>query len=202
MDIVAFVVACIFFSISPGSGAAVSVNNVIVNGFKGASFGILGLQAALAMHLVLIYLGIGLLVSQSPILYNLIKYLGIAYLAFLGIEKILSSLRNQANFIKAGDKKSWLTLMRQGFTVNLTNPKSIIFLTAFLPQFIDIDSNQATQYLLLGGIVVLVDTLVMFLYSLGASSFRQVLSNEQTIKNVNMVFGVVFIAIAASIAIQ
>ena len=201
MDLVAFFIACIFFSLSPGSGAAVSVNNVLVNGFRGASFGILGLQAALALHLVLIYLGVGLLVSQSPTLYNVIKYVGVVYLAYLGIEKIIASIKADGQLIVEGTQQSKSSLVKQGFTVNLTNPKSIIFLTAFLPQFIDTHTDQTIQYLMLGAIVVLVDTAVMFIYSLGANSFKRYLSDGTVIRTINGVFGAIFIAIAASIAI-
>ncbi len=200
MDFIGFIVACIFFSISPGSGAVVSINNVIVNGLKGASFGVLGLQAALVVHLFFIYLGIGMLVSQSPLLYSAIKYLGIAYLAYLGVDKIMNSLKSKDFFIVDEAKKSKQVLMRQGFIVNLTNPKSIIFLTAFLPQFVNENSQAATQYLLLGSIVVLIDTIVMFLYSLGASSFKSFFSEAQTMRNINFMFGIIFIGIAISIA--
>ncbi|SDG77432.1 homoserine/homoserine lactone efflux protein [Vibrio xiamenensis] len=200
MDIAAFFIACVVFSLSPGSGAAVSVNNVLVNGFRGASFGILGLQAALALHLVLIYLGIGILVSQSPTLYNIIKYVGVAYLAYLGVEKIIASIKADNSLFAEGTQQSKSSLVKQGFTVNLTNPKSIIFLSAFLPQFVDIHADQATQYLLLGAIVVLVDTAVMFIYSLGANSFKRYLSDGKVIRTINGIFGVIFIAIAATIA--
>jgi len=200
MDYIAFIIACVLFSLSPGSGAAVSINNVIVNGLRGASFGVIGLQSALAMHLMFIYLGIGVLVSQSPTLYNGIKYLGILYLMYLGIEKIVSSITNKNSFKLTGEKKKKLILMKEGFAVNLTNPKSIIFLTAFLPQFINQDTGTGLQYLVLGGIVVLVDGLVMFLYCFGANSFKQFFAEEKTMRNVNFLFGLIFIGIAISLA--
>jgi len=200
MDYIAFIIACVLFSLSPGSGAAVSINNVIVNGIRGASFGVVGLQSALAMHLMFIYLGIGVLVSQSPMLYNGIKYLGILYLMYLGIEKIVSSITNKNSFKLTGEKKKKLILMKEGFAVNLTNPKSIIFLTAFLPQFINQDAGAGLQYLVLGGIVVLVDGLVMFLYCFGANSFKQFFAEEKTMRNVNFLFGLIFIGIAISLA--
>ena len=201
MNFLEFIIACTLFSISPGSGAAVSINNVITNGFKGASFGIVGLQSALALHLFLIYLGIGLLVSQSPTLYNLIKYLGIIYLAYLGIEKIIASVKHNSLLLSNSVKQRSLVLMQQGFTVNLTNPKSIIFLTAFIPQFINESSNPINQYLLLGGVVVFIDTIVMFIYSLCASFFRSYLTDCKTNQSINFIFGIIFIGIAISIAI-
>jgi len=201
MDFIAFIIACILFSISPGSGAAVSINNVITNGMKGASYGVLGLQSALAMHLTFIYLGIGVLVSQSPMLYNSIKYLGILYLLYLGIDKIRTSLKKQSFFVLIGDKKNKKVLMKEGFTVNLTNPKSIIFLTAFLPQFVNENADAGLQYLLLGGTVVLVDTLVMFFYCVGANSFKSFFSKEKAMRNVNFIFGLIFISIAISLTL-
>jgi len=201
MDFIAFIIACVLFSISPGSGAAVSINNVITNGMKGASYGVLGLQSALAMHLTFIYLGIGVLVSQSPMLYNSIKYLGIIYLLYLGIDKIRTSLKNQNFFVLIGDKKNKRVLMKEGFTVNLTNPKSIIFLTAFLPQFVNENADAGVQYLLLGCTVVLVDTLVMFFYCFGANSFKSFFSKEKAMRNVNFIFGLIFISIAISLAL-
>ncbi len=201
MAVTTFVIACVLFSLSPGSGAALSVNNVLVNGLRGASFCILGLQAALALHLVLVYLGIGVLVSQSPLLYNAIKYAGVAYLVYLGVAKIISSLKGDASLQMDIRQQGKLSLVKQGLSVNLTNPKSIIFLSAFLPQFVDIHAHQALQYLLLGSIVLLVDGSTMLLYSLGAHAFKRYLANGQVIRTINGVFGGLFIAIAASIAL-
>ena len=121
----------------------------------------------------------------------------------LGIEKIVSSFKFKHTniFLFGGTKQRYVVLMQQGFTVNLTNPKSIIFLTAFIPQFINESSNTMVQYLLLGGIVVFIDTIIMFLYSLSANFFRSYLTGGKAIQNINFIFGVIFIGIAISIAI-
>ena len=78
-------VACIVISFTPGAGAINTMGNALNHGFRRAIWGILGQQAALIVHIAIVALGVGVLVASSPVLFNVIRYAGAAYLAYLGL---------------------------------------------------------------------------------------------------------------------
>ncbi len=82
-------VACIVISFTPGAGAINTMGNALNHGFRRAIWGILGQQAALIVHIAIVALGVGVLVASSPVLFNVIRYAGAAYLAYLGLRLIL-----------------------------------------------------------------------------------------------------------------
>lgn len=82
-------VACVVISFTPGAGAINTMGNALNHGFRRAIWGILGQQAALILHIAIVALGVGVLVASSPVLFNVIRYAGAAYLAYLGLRLIL-----------------------------------------------------------------------------------------------------------------
>lgn len=82
-------VACVVISFTPGAGAINTMGNALNHGFRRAIWGILGQQAALIVHIAIVALGVGVLVASSPVLFNVIRYAGAAYLAYLGLRLIL-----------------------------------------------------------------------------------------------------------------
>ena len=82
-------VACVVISFTPGAGAINTMGNALNHGCRRAIWGILGQQAALIVHIAIVALGVGVLVASSPVLFNIIRYAGAAYLAYLGLRLIL-----------------------------------------------------------------------------------------------------------------
>ncbi len=76
-------------SFTPGAGAINTMNNSLTSGFRHSIWGIFEQQAALIVHIIVVALGVGVLVAGTPILFNVIRYAGAAYLVFLGIRLIL-----------------------------------------------------------------------------------------------------------------
>ncbi|MFA0520150.1 LysE family transporter, partial [Vibrio sp. 10N.222.55.E8] len=116
-------------------------------------------QLGLAFHIILVGAGIGALVAQSALVFTIIKWVGVVYLLWLGIQK----WRDKSSLV-ASNKSSTLSsgkLLRNAVFINLTNPKSIVFLVALFPQFIDPAQPQAPQLLVLGITTILIDSLVM-----------------------------------------
>ncbi|MGY5449640.1 homoserine/homoserine lactone efflux protein [Agarivorans sp. MS3-6] len=193
-----FVVACIIFSLSPGAGAVATISHSLSGGFRQACKNIAGLQLALIVHLVVVSVGLGALLASSAIAFTLIKYLGAAYLLYLGLSKFFDKpkrLHTGRDTIKSSSE-----LIRQGFIVNLMNPKSIIFLAAFLPQFVSPNNELISQYLLLGLTVVLIDCAVMFSYATLATAAKPWLGKARFIALQNRVFGSLFIMMAVVLA--
>ena len=193
-----FVAACIVFSLSPGAGAVATISHSLSGGFKQACKNIAGLQIALVSHLLIVSIGLGALLASSALAFTIIKYLGAAYLLYLGITKFFE--KSQAFSSEPQALKSSSQLVKQGFIVNLMNPKSIIFLAAFLPQFISPASDLASQYLILGLTVVLIDCAVMFSYATLASAAKPWLGKANFMALQNRIFGSLFIMMGVALA--
>ena len=82
--------ACVVISFTPGAGAINTMSNALNQGWRRSFWGVLGQQAALILQVVIVAAGVGLVVSQSPVLFAVIRYAGAAYLVFLGIRLMLS----------------------------------------------------------------------------------------------------------------
>lgn len=190
--------ACVVISFTPGAGAINTMSNALAQGWRRSLWGVLGQQAALVVHVVIVAAGVGLLVSRSPLLFEIIRYTGAAYLVYLGIRLIMA--RPEGLDIAQGIRvreASW-SIFRRGFWVNLLNPKAIVFFLAFVPQFIRLDRDPLPQYLVLVGTVMLVDILVMwFFFAAAAGPFRRFTRDARGQRILNAVFGALFIAVAA-----
>ncbi|EOD53414.1 LysE family transporter [Aeromonas molluscorum] len=188
-----FFFSCVAFSFSPGAGAIATMSRSIEDGIVQARYNIIGLQLALLVHLIIVSVGLGAFIASSEIAFDGIKYIGGSYLIYLGLMKIKNSgnsvLRNAE--MQSGKLKS----LANGFVVNITNPKSIVFLVAFLPQFVD-SSDSSYQYFKLGLFILLVDCIAMFSYASLAHVLLRHLSEPLHLKRLNLMFGAVFIILA------
>ena len=149
-------------SLSPGSGAINTMSTGISHGYRGAAASY-RITAGLAVHIVLVGAGLGALFSQSVLAFEVLKWAGAAYLVWLGIQQWRSAGGIDLNAVaKAMPRRR---LFQRALLVNLTNPKSIVFLAALFPQFIVPHQPQLMQYLVLGVTTIVVDIIVMIGYA-------------------------------------
>lgn len=190
--------ACVVISFTPGAGAINTMSNALNQGWRRSLWGVLGQQAALILHVVIVAAGVGLLVSQSPLLFEIIRYAGAAYLVFLGIRLMLTRPDIPEDGVdRTPPRESAWSIFRRGFWVNLLNPKAIVFFLAFVPQFIRLDRDPLPQYLMLVGTVIIVDILVMwFFFAAAAKPFRRFTRSARGQRVLNTVFGALFVAVA------
>lgn len=176
------------------------MSNALNVGWRRSIWGVIGLQLALLTHIVIVASGVGLLVSRTPVLFSAIRYLGAAYLVYLGVRLILSrpTALADADGAKANTGESAWTMLRRGFWVNLLNPKAIVFLLAFLPQFVQVDEPLLPQYAVITLTIVCVDMIVMwFFFAATARPFRHFVTSLRGQRILNLIFGVLFIGVAA-----
>ncbi|WP_194438078.1 homoserine/homoserine lactone efflux protein [Vibrio fluminensis] len=194
----AYVVTAIVFSLAPGSGTVNSISNGLSYGTRKSLGAIVGLQIGLACHIILVGAGIGALVAQSAMAFTVIKWVGAAYLVWLGIQK----WRDKASLVTQSgeDNRSGLALMRSAVFINLTNPKSIVFLVALFPQFINPTQPQLIQFVLLGVTTVVIDAIVMLGYTTLASQMGRFIRSESVMAKINKVFGSMFVGCGALLA--
>jgi len=189
-------------SFTPGAGAINTMSNSLNAGFRRSIWGILGQQAALIVHVLIVALGVGVLVASSPMAFNVIRYAGAAYLVYLGIRQFLSKpAAAQEQAATLSNEPAW-SIFRRGFWVNLLNPKAIVFFLAFTPQFIRPDQPLATQYAVLTATIVAIDILVMwFFFAAAAKSFQRFTTTDRGQMVLSRVFGVLFVAVGILLAL-
>ncbi|MCW8348433.1 homoserine/homoserine lactone efflux protein [Vibrio sp. ZSDZ65] len=194
----AYVVTAIVFSLAPGSGMVNSISNGINYGTRKSLTAILGLQIGLAVHIILVGAGIGALIAKSAIAFTIIKWVGVVYLIWLGIQK----WRDTSSLVAdtSHDARSAGTLLRSAVLINLTNPKSVVFLVALFPQFIDPAGNQVTQLMILGATTVAIDATVMLGYTSLASQMGRYIRSGRIMEKINKLFGSMFIGCGALLA--
>lgn len=188
-------------SFTPGAGAINTMSNSLNAGFRRSIWGILGQQAALIVHVLIVALGVGVLVSGSPLAFNIIRYAGAAYLVYLGIRQFLSKPAVQEEQAAASTFEPAVSIFRRGFWVNLLNPKAIVFFLAFTPQFIRPEESLITQYAILTATIVAIDILVMwFFFAAAARSFQRFTQTERGQLVLSKVFGVLFVGVGILLA--
>lgn len=186
------------FSLAPGSGTVNSISNGLSYGTRKSLGAIVGLQIGLAIHIALVGAGIGALVAQSATAFTVIKWVGAAYLVWLGIQK----WRDTSGLVATESHKamSGTSLLYKAILINLTNPKSIVFLVALFPQFIDPAKDQLTQLLVLGVTTVTIDAFVMLGYTSLAAQMGRFIRSDKIMGKINKVFGSMFMGCGALLA--
>ncbi|WP_091423968.1 LysE family transporter [Arthrobacter sp. OV608] len=193
--------AGVLISFTPGAGAINTMSNSLNSGFRRSMWGILGQQAALVIHVVIVALGVGVLVASSPIAFNVIRYSGAAYLVYLGIRQFLAKPDLEQEKIAGLQNEPAWSIFRRGFWVNLLNPKAIIFFLAFMPQFIRPEQPLLAQYAVLTATIVAIDVLVMwFFFAAAARSFERFTHSARGQLVLNRSFGVLFVAVGILLA--
>lgn len=191
-----FVAASFVFSLSPGSGAISTVDVSLARGGRAAMWNIVGLQLGLGVQIVVVGAGLGMLVAASATAFTVLKWVGAVYLVWLGIQKWREkpvALVGTATAPRAGE------MVRRAVFINLTNPKSTVFLAAFFPQFLHSEQPLWPQYLLLGATILTVDALVMAGYALAAVRVRGLLAQPRAMAWAGRVLGALFVGAGAAL---
>lgn len=161
----AFLGAAIAISIVPGPGAVQSMATGMSEGLRRGWWSVLGLQIGLMLQLVLVAAGVGAIVAGSAVAFTVVKWLGVAYLAYLAIRQWRTAPRDLRDEMQAAAPGSRRALLLRGFQVNATNPKGLVFFLAALPQFVTPAMPLLPQYLAIGLTMLAVDIVVMGIYT-------------------------------------
>jgi homoserine/homoserine lactone efflux protein len=194
----AYLLTAIILSLSPGSGAINTMTTAINHGYRGAVASIAGLQTGLGIHIVLVGIGLGTLFSRSVIAFEVLKWAGAAYLIWLGIQQWRAAGAIDLNGL--AQMQSRRKLYRRAVFVNLTNPKSIVFLAALFPQFVMPQQPQVMQYVILGVTTIVVDIIVMIGYATLATRIATWIKGPRQMKALNKIFGSLFMLVGALLA--
>lgn len=197
LDVLAsFVIASLALLLVPGPAVVYVVNRGIADGRRIALLSVLGLTIGNFSHVVLASAGISAILLASPAAFNIVKWLGVAYLVGTGLRTIVSTSK-QKEFV--GQSIGSSQAFRQGVIVNMLNPKVALFFLAYLPQFVD-ESQQNHQWssFLFGSVFVGLGLVTDTLYALVSSAVKKpFLNNKRIIFFRRWVSGTVFVLLGA-----
>ena len=187
--------AAIAISVSPGAGAVVSMNYGLKYGLKKSYPAIFGLQVGYLIQTFIVVIGLGAIIAKSVLIFTIIKWIGVAYLVYLGLGKIFEKAQlvdDEEHLNSYSAKKAFLN----SSLINLTNIKATIFLVAFIPQFINPNESIFLQFIIIGATLSVVDIFVMTGYSSMASKLKFLLKDVKAIKIQNRITGSLLILAA------
>ncbi|AZS44383.1 Leucine efflux protein [Microbacterium oleivorans] len=150
-NLVAFALASMVIIVIPGPGVLFVIGRSIALGRRAGVLSVLGNSLGNIPALLLVAFGVGAIVASSVIAFTAIKVVGAIYLVYLGVQAIRHRKRRADQ--GGGAPASVTTLLRQGFIVGMTNPKTIAFFVAVLPQFVARDAGPIWVQLLILGLV-------------------------------------------------
>lgn len=171
-----FALLAVVVVVTPGPTVLLALSNGSRFGIGAAGFGIMGAALSDGVLIASAGLGLGAVLAASAVLFNVVKWAGVAYLLWLGVQMLRSSgkmgaMPGEPNEQSLSAIQRNLTLFRKSFLVAVTNPKGYLFFTAFLPQFLNPSEPLLMQYAQLALVFIAVDMAVMAIYAgLGAKA--------------------------------
>ncbi|NSX14405.1 LysE family translocator [Cupriavidus taiwanensis] len=158
MSLIPFLIAAVVLAITPGPAIAYVVARTVAGGRAEGLASCLGTGLGGLLHVLAAAAGLSLVIAQSALAFSLLKYLGAAYLVYLGIRLLLR--REQPAVVAAVPSRGARRALVDGVVVEVLNVKTALFFLAFLPQFVAPGAAAVSQLVLLGCICVALNTLV------------------------------------------
>jgi homoserine/homoserine lactone efflux protein len=195
-----FFLASWAISISPGAGAVAAMSAGARYGLRRGYFMTLGLVLGILTQVLAVAVGLGALIATSATAFAIVKWLGVAYLLFLGVQQWRAPATPLVGPGTEAVPPTAGALVRRGWLVNAVNPKGTVFLLAVVPQFLDLGAPLAPQYAVIGATLGFTDLVVMGVYTGLAARLLRALKQPRHIRAVNRVFGGLFVAAGALLA--
>ena len=172
-NLIAFSIAALVIILIPGPSVMFAVGRSLALGKGAGVLTVVGNAIGTSVWLIAVVLGLGAVVASSELLFYGIKYLGAAYLAYLGVQAFRHRKDHGFDIDASGPQQSKLKTLREGFLVGISNPKTMVFFTAVLPGFVDVkQGNVMLQLLILGLIFEIIGVLSDSMYAIGAGLAR------------------------------
>lgn len=163
-NLLAYIIMALMMSMLPGTDTVLIMKNTLNHGAKAGRYTILGMATGLTFWTVIVVLGLSVVIAQSVVLFNTIKYLGAAYLLYLGVRSFFAKSTLSFEGVQADSQLSMEKLSHnhskesylQGVISNILNPKTVLVYITFMPQFIDLNGDTNQQLIVLGLILTLI----------------------------------------------
>ncbi|SRR6266567_4613467 len=189
--------------IVPGPNVLFVISRSLMLGRTAGVGSAVGGQAGVFVQVTAVAFGIGALVERSVAVLSVIKFIGAAYVIYLGVQAIRHRRSLVAALDTASERKTLPRILRDGFVVGVSNPKAIVFFVAVLPQFVDRSAGHVpAQMLLLGGVFMAIAVMCDSSWAMAASMARVWLARSpRRLELIGGTGGLVMIGIGASLAL-
>lgn len=194
---IAFIAASLALALMPGPNVAVIVSNSVAYGSRYGLLTVAGTTSAMVPQLLVVTLGLAGVLTFMSHWFDVLRWVGAAYLIYLGVEALRAPPANLGG--TKPEPKSARAIYFRGALVSLTNPKTLLFFGAFLPQFVDAKGNALAQLAVLSLTFLIVCASVDATWALAAGRARGFLARVG--RWTNRVTGGVLIAAAAALAL-
>lgn len=195
-----FLITSFIVVLLPGTGVIYTISIGLFQGARASLYAALGCAAGIVPSLSACILGLAVVIHTSALLFQIIKFAGVAYLLYLawGMWKETGGLVLDDD----GERVNMLTVSTKGFLINILNPKLTVFFLAFLPQFVPEQAGTPLMGMLVLGVVFMAMTLLVFiLYGLLATSVSTYVANSpKIVKYVQRTFSATFAMLGAKLA--
>ena len=192
-----FLIFAIVLVLVPGPDFAVITKNTLAGGRRRGSWSAAGVASSNAVQGLAAAAGLAALVTRAQPVFQAIKWAGIAYLAYLGIQALRSALAGR--YAEAGGEAAGAAGWRQGFLSNITNPKVLVFYLAVLPQFLGPDAPLGALLVLALSHAVL-SLLYLLVVVAGLARARRVLARRRVRRMLDAATGAALLGFSAKLA--
>nr|WP_295885891.1 LysE family translocator [uncultured Devosia sp.] len=196
--ILPYVLACLLFAVIPGPSVSIVIANSLAGGTRAGLFTILGTALSMISMVFIVAVGLEAVMTLVSGAFEIIKLAGAAYLVWIGWKMFRS---NGQLAMADGDRLPVGRYIWQGALTNWSNPKTLLFLSAFLPQFVDLTRPAFGQIMTLGLICLAVAAMSDSVYALAAGRARHLLSVAR-VRMLNRVSGVILMVGGVWLALQ
>jgi homoserine/homoserine lactone efflux protein len=198
----AFIPTFFFVSITPGMCMTLAMTLGMTIGVKRALWMMLGELVGVATVAILSAIGVAALLLNYPNVFIVLKYIGGAYLAFIGLQMWLSkgkmAIKADANDTKPASR---IDLISQGFVTAIANPKGWAFFVALLPPFLDASQPLISQLAVLITIILTLELTCLLIYATGGRTLKSILMQSGNVRIMNRIAGSLMIGVGVWLAV-
>jgi len=196
-----FAVTEFFLSLTPGPAVLLVLSQGMKTGFKSSVRGAFGILTGNAIYFALSALGLGALLVASATLFQVIKWMGAAYLIFIGLKLLLAEKSEAEAGQAVRAPKRAARLFSEGLLTQLSNPKAIIFFSALLPQFVTPGGDLFIDFVILGLISIAVEFPVLMFYGWAGEQGNKLILRGRFARLVDRLAGGFLIGAGVSLAV-
>ena len=199
---ITFFLAILIFAITPGPGVFAVIAKSMTKGARASVSLTLGMVMSDIVYLVMACFGLAAIASAWEGVFLVIRYVGAAYLVYLGWKMWIAPVVSDSLDISQLESKSEVASFVQGFLISASNPKVILFYVAFLPTFMDLTVLNGVDILIASVLAFSALMLGITLISLGASQARRLMKSERSMKTLNRTSGGIMASAGAFLALK
>ena len=202
-QLIAFAGVSLLLAVTPGPDMAVVTKNALAHGKRGVLLTTTGIAVALAIWVTATAVGLSALLRSSADLLFVLKLIGAAYLAYLGLSTLVESRRQPADLLASAPPPGPASaIFRQGFLSAISNPKLGVFFVTFLPQFVEPGQQVLPALLELGLIFALIGWTWMNVYGLLITRLRDFITAPRVRQWMSRITGLVLLGFGARLALE